>query len=179
MVAHTRALPDDAALARQAARLGDTLRRRGWTLGTAESCTGGWIARCLTDGAGASDWFPGGVVTYSNGLKKAWLGVPESVLASDGAVSEATVRAMAAGARGFIGVDCAIAVTGVAGPGGGSDAKPVGTVWIAWATPDVAGLHDDGVVEAVRFQFDGDRGAVRRASVAAALEGMEQRLGTV
>jgi len=145
-----------------AAKLGRALHARGWRLATAESCTGGWIAKAVTDVGGASRWFEGGVVTYSNAAKANLLAVPPRVLATAGAVSEATVRAMAEGARAGFGVDLAVAVSGIAGPDGGTAKKPVGTVWFAWATP--------GPTFAERHVFAGNRAAVRRATVALALE---------
>ena len=152
----------DQELEALALKLGRALHVRGWRAATAESCTGGWIAKALTDVPGSSQWFDGGVVSYADAAKTALLGVPAELLRTDGAVSEATVRAMAEGSRQRFGVDIAVAVSGVAGPGGGSDDKPVGTVWFAWATPA-------GVV-AARRHFHGGREAVRRQTVALALE---------
>jgi nicotinamide-nucleotide amidase len=134
--------------------LADRLRLRGWHLATAESCTGGMIAAACTDLAGSSDWFDRGFVTYSNAAKSGMLGVEAALISRDGAVSEAVARAMATGAQREAGVEAALAVTGVAGPGGGSVAKPVGTVWFAWALP--------GRVWAECRRFDGDRAAVRQ-----------------
>ncbi len=149
--------------------LAQALTARGWMMATAESCTGGLIAGACTDRAGSSDWFERGFVTYSNAAKTELLGVPADLIATHGAVSEPVARAMAAGARAHAPVQLAVAVTGVAGPGGGSAAKPVGTVWFGWATPQ-------GVdTECVRF--DGDRAAVRQATVVHALAGLLQRLG--
>jgi nicotinamide-nucleotide amidase len=136
-------------------------RARGWRVATAESCTGGLIAGRLTDVAGASDVVEGGVVVYADAQKIRWLRVPAEVLERDGAVSETTARAMAQGCREAFGVDVAVAVTGVAGPGGGSAEKPVGLVHLAVATP-----HGTAHVRAV---FAGDRKAVREATVDAAL----------
>jgi nicotinamide-nucleotide amidase len=152
----------DRKLEALAARLGRALRARGWRVATAESCTGGWIGKALTDAAGASQWFEGGVITYSNAAKANLLAVPARVLATAGAVSEATVRAMAEGARAGFGADLAVAVSGIAGPDGGTAKKPVGTVWLAWATA--------GPTFAERHTFTGSRAAVRRATVALALE---------
>ncbi|SIQ49835.1 MULTISPECIES: CinA family protein [Acidiphilium] len=140
----------------------------GLRVASAESCTGGMIAAALTDVAGSSAMFGFGFVTYANEAKVALLGVDAAVLAAEGAVSEAVARAMAAGARARSGADVAVAVTGIAGPDGGSAAKPVGTVWCA-----VAGR--DGVV-AERRVFAGDRAAVRAATVAWALEMVMARL---
>lgn len=134
------------------------------TLATAESCTGGWIAKTLTDLPGSSAWFAGGMVSYSNEAKVTLLGVRADTLEKEGAVSEATVREMAEGARSKLGVDVSVAVSGIAGPDGGTASKPVGTVWIAWAT-------DHGTV-AQRFVFDGSRKDVRRQTVLTALAGI-------
>ncbi len=139
----------------------DACRARGWRLATAESCTGGLIAGRLTDVAGASDVVEGGVVVYANAQKIRWLRVPAEVLERDGAVSETTARAMAQGCRETFGVDVAVAVTGIAGPGGGGAEKPVGLVHLAVATP-----HGTTHQRAV---FPGDRKAVRDATVEAAL----------
>ena len=150
------------------AQLANALTARGWTMATAESCTGGLIGGACTDLAGSSDWFERGFVTYSNAAKTELLGVPADLIAAHGAVSEPVARAMAAGARAHAPVQLAVAVTGVAGPSGGSAEKPVGTVWFGWATPE--GVFTE------RQRFDGDRAAVRRATVAHALAGLLQRL---
>jgi nicotinamide-nucleotide amidase len=154
--------PGDKELEALALKLGRALQVRGWRLAAAESCTGGWIAKALTDVAGSSQWFEGGVVSYSNAAKTGLLGVPADVLAAHGAVSEQAVRAMAEGARTRFAADLAVAVSGIAGPGGGSEDKPVGTVHFAWAA--AAGTS------AARRNFAGGREAVRRQSVALALE---------
>jgi nicotinamide-nucleotide amidase len=138
---------------------------------TAESCTGGWIAKALTDIAGSSQWFTEGFVTYSNESKVHRLGVPRGVLARDGAVSEATVRAMAIGALRRSESQLTVAVTGIAGPGGAVPGKPVGTVWIGWAVR--RGRSIDVHVELRHFR--GDRDAVRRKTVRVALEGLLRR----
>ena len=143
------------------ALLADLLLNRQWMLANAESCTGGLIAAACTDLAGSSQWFERGFVTYSNAAKTAQLGVDASLIERDGAVSEAVVRAMAQGALAHSLAQVAVAVTGVAGPGGGSAAKPVGTVWLAWALPQ-------GTVSEVQH-FAGDRAAVRAATVHHAL----------
>ncbi len=150
------------------ARLAAQLRSRGLMLTTAESCTGGLIAAACTDASGSSTWFERGFVTYSNAAKTELLGVPEALINAHGAVSEAVVRAMAEGALAHSPAPCALAVTGVAGPTGGSADKPVGTVWLAWATPQ--GLFSE------RQQFPGDRAAVRQATVLHALAGLLHRL---
>ena len=130
----------------------------------AESCTGGWVSQSLTALPGSSQWFEGGVVTYSNALKQRLLGVSPAMLAADGAVSESVACAMAAGAVARLGGDVALSVTGIAGPSGAVAAKPVGTVWIAWASASK--------VHARCFQFKGDRESIRYQSVKRALEGM-------
>ena len=144
------------------ARLAEALRARGWMLATAESCTGGLIAAACTDLAGSSDWFERGFVTYSNAAKHELLGVEEALIRTHGAVSEPVALAMATGALVRAHAQLAVAVTGIAGPGGGSTEKPVGTVWIATA---VRG----GAVQAHRFRLGGDRRAVREATVREAL----------
>lgn len=149
------------------------LLARGERLVTAESCTGGLIAACCTELAGSSVWFDRGWVTYSNEAKTELLSVPAELLAEHGAVSEPVALAMARGALARTpaggGADWAVAVTGIAGPTGGSPAKPVGTVWIAWA-------HRDGAAHAQCHRFEGDRAAVRAATVDHALAGLRRRL---
>ena len=144
------------------ANLADILRKNGWRIATAESCTGGMIAAACTDLAGSSLWFDRGFVTYSNEAKTEMLGVAAELIGRDGAVSEEVARAMAQGAVAHSRAQAAVAVTGVAGPSGGSAKKPVGTVWLAWATPA-------GVVSEI-CHFDGDRAAVRQATVQHALQ---------
>lgn len=151
------------------ASLGQQLLARGEWLATAESCTGGWVAEAVTAIAGSSGWFDRGFVTYSNAAKQDMLGVTENVLMRHGAVSEAVARAMAQGALQHSRADWAVAITGIAGPGGGSPEKPVGTVCFAWAGR-AAGC------EAQTCVFAGDRMAVRAQSVAHALRGLLQRL---
>lgn len=143
--------------------LGSLLTSRGGQLATAESCTGGWLAKIVTDVPGSSSWFGWGFVTYANEAKTGMLRVPESLLEQHGAVSEPVARAMAEGARSLSGAALAIAITGLAGPGGGTRSKPVGTVCFAWST--AAGTRSE------RCAFDGDRDAIRRQSVAHALRG--------
>jgi len=155
-----------------AARLGRVLADRRWTVATAESCTGGLIAGAITQVAGSSAWFDRGFVTYSNEAKIEMLGVRSETLAAHGAVSEATAREMAAGALTRSSADIAVAVTGVAGPAGGSLEKPVGQVSFAWACRGRS-------VEARTEQFAGDRAAVRDAAVALALEGLIKRVSVV
>lgn len=144
------------------------LARSQW-LAVAESCTGGLLAKTLTDLAGSSAWFDRGYVTYSNRAKQELLGVPETLLLEHGAVSEACVRAMAAGVLRCVAVDWALAITGIAGPAGGSADKPVGTVWIACA-------QHGGDVGARCFRFDGDRASIRLQSVRTALDILVDRL---
>lgn len=143
------------------ARLADVLRERGWMMATAESCTGGLIAGACTELAGSSDWFERGFVSYSNAAKTELLGVDAELIAQHGAVSEPVARAMAQGAVDHAHAQLAVAVTGVAGPGGGSADKPVGTVWFGWSVP--GGVHSE------LRRFDGDRAAVRAATVHHAL----------
>jgi nicotinamide-nucleotide amidase len=151
-----------------AARVGEAALARGAMIATAESCTGGLVAGAITAIAGSSAWFERGFVTYSNLAKEEDLGVSPSILARFGAVSEETAKAMAEGALRGGAAKWSVAVTGIAGPDGGSTDKPVGTVWFAWAGP--------GHLEALGRRFDGDRRAVREASVRVALEGLIDRL---
>lgn len=159
-------LPTDLELDQLAARLGQRLRAAHDHVVTAESCTGGWIAKAMTGVSGSSDWFDSGMVAYSYEAKQALLGVRPQTLESLGAVSRETVIEMVSGALVHSGASVAVAVTGIAGPGGGSADKPVGTVWIGWK-------RRGGYTRAELFQFDGDRDAVRRQTVAAALQGLE------
>ena len=155
--------------------LANALRARGWRMATAESCTGGLIAAACTSLAGSSDWFERGFVTYSNEAKTAVLGVPAALIQTHGAVSEAVARAMVEGALQHAPVQLAVAVTGIAGPGGAVPGKPVGTVWLAWGMAGGAGgAGGAGVIHAERLQLPGDRAAVRSATVAAALQRLVQ-----
>jgi nicotinamide-nucleotide amidase len=151
----------DRELEALALRLGRALLVHGWRVATAESCTGGWIAKTITDVAGSSQWFDSGVVTYSN-VAKERLGVPGGLIAEHGAVSEPVARAMADAVRALTGAELAVAVTGIAGPGGGTPGKPVGTVWFAWSSAQGT--------TAARRELAGDREAIRRHTVAYALE---------
>ena len=144
------------------AELARRLKARGWMLATAESCTGGMIAAACTDLAGSSDWFERGFVSYSNAAKQELLGVDPALIGSQGAVSEVVARAMAFGAVRHSKAQVSVAVTGVAGPSGGSAAKPVGTVWF--------GFMVDGLLSSETRRFDGDRAAVRAATVRHALQ---------
>jgi nicotinamide-nucleotide amidase len=165
MTEHTSARAETFGLA---ARLGALLLQRRWTVATAESCTGGLIAGAITDVAGSSGWFERGFVTYSNQAKIEMLGVRAETLAAHGAVSEATAREMVIGALRNGDATLAVAVTGIAGPDGGTPTKPVGLVWLAWC-------RRDGRVDARPEQFAGDRAAVRAATVTVALEGLIER----
>jgi nicotinamide-nucleotide amidase len=158
--------PSDDELQLVAERLGANLRAARQMLVTAESCTGGWIAKAVTDVAGSSDWFDCGLAAYSYEAKQRLLGVRAETLEHFGAVSRETAIEMVSGALVHSGASIAVAVTGIAGPGGGTDDKPVGTVWIAWK-------HRGGYPRAELFHFHGDREAVRRQTVAAALQGLE------
>ncbi len=160
----------DDLLLDQVAALGDALRARGWRLATAESCTGGLLAGTCTAPAGASDWFAAGFVTYANDAKSGLLGVPAALIARHGAVSAEVAEAMARGALAHADVQLALSVTGVAGPGGGSVAKPVGTVWLGLAWVDPAGAEASRVAARTEcLHLDGDRAAIRAQTVAIAL----------
>ena len=154
----------DSALYQLAYSAGDALKSRGWYCATAESCTGGGIASAITSVAGSSAWFACGWVTYSNISKEQLLGVSAEVLDKQGAVSEAVVRQMAEGAQKKSGVDITVAVSGVAGPDGGTPQKPVGMVCIAWSTRTQT--------ESATFMFDGSRAEVRLKTIEAALNGL-------
>lgn len=147
---------------------GEILLGRGWRLATVESCTGGWICQVVTSLAGSSDWFECGLVTYSNTSKATLVGVPGSVISSYGAVSGEVAEAMVSGALERTDASVAVSVTGIAGPGGGSEEKPVGTVYMAWQFPG-------GMAASERFHFHGDREEVRRQSVTTALLELARR----
>jgi nicotinamide-nucleotide amidase len=159
----------DELLASEAQRLLAALTHHGLSLATAESCTGGWIAKLLTDIPGSSACLERGFVTYSNLAKQQMLGVPPQIIQDQGAVSEAVVRAMALGALTHSQADLALAVSGIAGPSGGSTDKPVGSVWLAWA-------RRNGPCRALLQHFSGDRDQVRRQAVLAALRGVSDLL---
>ncbi len=146
-------------------RVGEALLAKQQKLVTVESCTGGWIAKCITDMAGSSEWFDRGFVTYTNEAKQQMLNVTEKSLADYGAVSEEVVKEMVAGALEESSATIAVSVSGVAGPDGGSDEKPVGTVWLAWKRKDATAV-------AGQFEFEGDREEVRRQAVIVALLGL-------
>jgi len=145
-------------------RLGEQLLQRNWRIATAESCTGGGVAAAITAIPGSSVWFEYGIVSYANAAKEKLLGVSSETLAREGAVSEAVVIEMARGVLALSGADIAVAISGVAGPSGGSPEKPVGTVWFAWATAA-------GKIKTELKHFDGDREKVQRLAVLCALEG--------
>ena len=152
----------DEYIRQQAAELGRVLTHTGKLLITAESCTGGWVAKAMTDQAGSSAYVTGGLVTYSNHAKQALLGVNEQTLTAHGAVSRPVVQQMVAGALRVSGADVAVSISGVAGPGGGSDTKPVGTVWFAWGNVEK--------IDTELKHFDGDRNQVRHQAVIFAIE---------
>ncbi|MBV60721.1 CinA family protein [Abyssibacter profundi] len=156
-------MPITSAMGAQVATLAALLQARRATLATAESCTGGWVAKALTDRPGSSAWFMGGIVCYSNQAKQDLLGVPAAMLAEHGAVSEPVVQVLAAEARRRLGASLAVSISGIAGPGGGSADKPVGLVWFGW--DDVSGSSTESRV------FEGGREAVREQSVRHALAG--------
>ncbi|MGE4329913.1 CinA family protein [Diaphorobacter sp.] len=161
--------PGNKGLGADLASICNTLLARGWMLATAESCTGGLIAAACTDLAGSSQWFERGFVTYSNDAKVQCLDVPADLIAAHGAVSEPVARAMAEGAVRRSAAQVAVAVTGVAGPTGGSPDKPVGTVWFGWQV--------NGATHSELQHFAGDRSAVRAATVLHALGRLAQLLG--
>jgi nicotinamide-nucleotide amidase len=161
----------DPGLMRLAARVGRYLVRTHRQVVTAESCTGGWIAKALTDIAGSSQWLLEGFVTYSNESKVRRLNVPSALLEADGAVSKSVARAMAVGALQQSGAHQSVAVTGIAGPGGAVPGKPVGTVWLAWAEKRGRRIQ----IRTQLKHFRGDREAVRRKTVRAALLGLLDR----
>jgi nicotinamide-nucleotide amidase len=163
-------IPTDETLHHLAGQLGDRLKQANQQLACAESCTGGFVSKVITDIAGSSEWFDRGFITYTNQAKQDLLGVPAQIIHDHGAVSEQTARAMAAGALRHSQAAISLAVTGIAGPGGGRLDKPVGLVWFAWALRD-------GAVESESQQFLGDRDAVRRQAVVHALQGVMKRLG--
>jgi nicotinamide-nucleotide amidase len=158
--------PADTVLATLAREVGEQLHAAGRRLVTAESCTGGWIAKLCTDIPGSSEWFDCGFVCYSNAAKARDLGVPEKLIETEGAVSDAVVRAMAEGALARTGANVSIAVSGIAGPGGSVNGKPVGTVWFALARRIEDRLECQGHL----IQFSGDRDSVRRQAVQYALK---------
>jgi nicotinamide-nucleotide amidase len=158
----SESVDDDAILRSLAERAGRLLLAHRHRVTTAESCTGGWVAKCLTDVPGSSQWFERGFVTYSNDAKRELLGVSADALVRHGAVSQPVAEQMAAGALEASGAALAVAITGIAGPDGGTPEKPVGLVWFALARPQAAPI-------AQQHRFSGDRDGIRRAAVATAL----------
>ena len=158
----------DSELMQLSERVGLALKARGATVTTAESCTGGWVAKAITDIAGSSAWFERGFVTYSNEAKSQMIGVKAETLAAHGAVSEPVVVEMAIGALKAARADYAISISGIAGPDGGSDSKPVGTVWFGFAS-----VSGQGITR--RECFDGDREAERRQATVYALQTLWQQ----
>ena len=165
-------MADHEALQKLAEAVVADLASAGKAVATAESCTGGWIAKSITDIAGSSAEFGYGVVSYSNGAKESILGVKNETLEEHGAVSKPVVEEMAEGVLRLSGSDIAVAVSGVAGPDGGTDDKPVGTVWFAWAVRDGTNALTDTSLE----HFEGDRDLVRELTVAHALQGVLERV---
>lgn len=155
----------DAEIEQLATELGLALSQRGWLAATAESCTGGGVATAITDIAGSSGWFDRGFVTYTNEAKQQMLGVSDQSLREQGAVSEAVVLEMARGALANSSAAISVAISGIAGPGGATEDKPIGTVWFAWA--DRSGRH-----HSLLARFDGDRRQVRQQAVRQALAGL-------
>ena len=167
-------MPDDPAISELAIALVGELNRNNKAVATAESCTGGWIAKALTDVPGSSGCFGYGIVSYSNGAKESILGVENRTLVEHGAVSEPVVREMAEGTLRLSGADISVAVSGVAGPDGGNDEKPVGTVWFAWSMRGPRGITTDTDLQ----RFEGNRESVRMQTVIHGLKGVRGRLPT-
>lgn len=162
-------IPDDAALRSLATELGKVLHAQRHMLATAESCTGGWVAKVLTDIPGSSAWFDRGFVTYTNQAKQDLLDVPVGILDTQGAVSQQTAEAMVQGGLHHSQAHFCLAITGIAGPGGSTPDKPVGLVWFGWAEKQETG---EPIIWTSHHVFAGDREAVRRQAVATALKGM-------
>ena len=167
-------MPEDATLQELAQTVAERLSAAGKAVATAESCTGGWIAKALTDIPGSSACFGYGIVSYSNGAKESILGVDNATLVEHGAVSEPVVREMAEGAISLSGADISVAVSGVAGPDGGTDEKPVGTVWFAWSFRGPQGITTDTELQ----RFEGNRESIRLQTVLHGLRGVLGRLPT-
>jgi len=165
-------MADHESILKLAAALVSELAAAGKAVATAESCTGGWVAKAITDVAGSSAVFGYGIVTYSNGAKESLVGVKNKTLEDFGAVSVEVVEEMAKGALRLSGADISVAVSGVAGPDGGTEEKPVGSVWFAWAVRDGSNV----LVDTRQEQFSGDRELVREASVAYALQGLREHI---
>ena len=167
-------MPEDQIINDLAAQVVHELSAAGKAVSTAESCTGGWIAKALTDVPGSSSCFAYGIVSYSNGAKESMLRVQNQTLTDNGAVSEPVVKEMAEGALQLSGADISIAVSGVAGPEGGTEEKPVGTVWFAWSVRGPRGFTTDTDLQ----RFDGDRDGVRAQTVLHGLKGVQGKLST-
>jgi nicotinamide-nucleotide amidase len=165
-------MADHETIRKLATALVADLTATGKAVSTAESCTGGWVAKAITDVPGASAVFHYGIVSYSNGAKEQILGVRNKTLEDHGSVSEPVVREMSKGALNLSGSDVAVAVSGIAGPDGGSEQKPVGTVWFAWATRDGGKIRTDTSCQ----HFDGDRDLIRELTVVHALQGVMDRI---
>ena len=165
-------MPEDPAINELATTLVAELNDKNKAVATAESCTGGWIAKALTDVPGSSGCFAYGIVSYSNGAKESILGVNNRTLAEYGAVSESVVREMAEGTLRLSGADFSVAVSGVAGPDGGTDEKPVGTVWFAWSMRGPGGIVTDTDLQ----RFEGNRESIRMQTVIHGLKGVRRRL---
>lgn len=163
------AVPDDAELARLVENLAEKLAGSGRRMTSAESCTGGWIAKCCTDLPGSSAWFDRGHIVYSYSAKEDLLGIAHDDLVKYGAVSEEIASQMAEGARQRSGVPVTVAATGIAGPGGGMEGKPVGLVYFGWCIEDEPAVCESRI-------FSGDRNQVRQKTVLHALEGILKRL---
>jgi nicotinamide-nucleotide amidase len=162
----------DEELHQLAGELGELMRARGWMLATAESCTGGWVGQVVTALPGSSHWYERGFITYANAAKTEMLGVPADTIESFGAVSEETASAMAAGALAHSHAQAALAISGIAGPGGGTRQKPVGLVCYGWALAD-------GTVMSSTCRLDGDREEIRSRAVAAALRGLIELINSI
>ena len=167
-------MPEDRTIHELSLALIEELSAANKAVSTAESCSGGWIAKALTDVPGSSACFAYGIVSYSNGAKESMLGVNNSTLADNGAVSEPIVREMAEGVLQLSGSDISVAVSGVAGPDGGTAEKPVGTVWFAWSVRGPGGITTDADLQ----RFEGDRDSVRMQAVIHGLRGVRGRLAT-
>ena len=165
-------IPTDMQLLAKAQSIAKAFKHNNKYLVTAESCTGGWVAKLMTDIVGSSGWFERGFVTYTNQSKQEMLGVPATIIDEQGAVSEATVRAMATGALQHSHADISVAISGIAGPGGGTTYKPVGTVWIAWGQLASRDNASNINVHSEHCLFEGDRDEIRRQAVTHALEGV-------
>ena len=166
-------MADHEAIYELAQALVNELSDAGKAVATAESCTGGWVAKAITDIPGSSACFSYGIVSYSNGAKESMLGLQTQMFVDQGAVSEEVVQEMAKGVLNLSGADISVAVSGVAGPDGGSEEKPVGTVWLAWAVRHGSKIETDTSLH----HFDGDRDAIRELTVVHALQGVLDRLG--